>query len=308
LHVQSDHLTMRAWRLTLRAWHEVETKAVELIHLYFKNLSNNRPRQRRQFSKNLRKWSELHDSTLALSGSLEQFPDHKASLERISLVFLHLKLVQISEVLLSGFEIDLYRPDEAPFLYWYLADFLSRQKDVLSILFKVIEGRTESGEDNTASDYLQSQVLYYDVLQNMCHAAFMRLARTESIRRGKISPNLRQLIRRRLEWASPSEGPKNVHADLDVSPPSFDAFEAEIVTIQDMEAAASLSAQKELWINAISALEELQSCDPQMTFSYACRHAFQDFLESLTETCRSQISALADDASHPSMLHVWFRI
>ena len=32
------------------------------------------------------------------------------------------------------------------------------------------------------------------------------------------------------------------------------------------------------------------------------------FLESLTETCRSQISALADDASHPSMLHVWFRI
>ena len=67
-------------------------------------------------------------------------------MERISLVFLHLKLVQISEVLLSGFEIDLYRPDEAPFLYWYLADLLSRQKDVLSILFKVIEGRTESGE------------------------------------------------------------------------------------------------------------------------------------------------------------------
>ncbi len=56
-----------------------------------------------------------------------------------------------------------------------------------------------------------------------------------------------------------------MHADLDVSPPSFDAFEAEIVTIQ-----------KELWINAISASEELQSCDPQMTFSYACRHAFQD--------------------------------
>ena len=67
-------------------------------------------------------------------------------MERVSLVFLHLKLVQIVEILLSGFEMDLYLPDEAPFLYWYLVGVLSRQKDVLSILLKAIEEQAESGE------------------------------------------------------------------------------------------------------------------------------------------------------------------
>ncbi|KAF8328832.1 Mak10 subunit, NatC N-terminal acetyltransferase-domain-containing protein [Cantharellus anzutake] len=276
LYVHGDHLV-------LRAWYEFETKAVEdtsleSIYLYFKHLSNNRPRQRRQFSKNLGKWDALHDMALALSEPFEQLAEQKGSLERMALVFLHLKLVQIIEILFSGFEIELYRPDEVPFIYWYLEKVLSRQRGVLSALFK---GMRESGgiliwstfsgflliDDkggDAASDYLQSQALYCDALQSMCHAAFMRLAGAETVRGGKISPNLQQLVHRRLEWSSTPRDPKPLHGDLDAPSPDLEAFMVEVMEIQ--ETGTSLSAQEESWANAISALDGLLACDPEMTF------------------------------------------
>jgi hypothetical protein len=67
---------------------------------------------------------------------------------RIPLVVSHLRLAQIIEIIFSGFEIDLYLPNEKPFLYWYLLQsVLPHANNVLCDLSEMMkEGRTNDRE------------------------------------------------------------------------------------------------------------------------------------------------------------------
>jgi hypothetical protein len=81
-------------------------------------------------------------STVALSIQEGRF------IRRIPLVIAHLQFSLITEVIFSGFELDLYEVDEWAPVYWYAAQNLESQSQTLERLSDFLE---EAGEDRGAS-------------------------------------------------------------------------------------------------------------------------------------------------------------
>lgn len=56
----------------------------------------------------------------------------------VSLVILHWRACMIRDIILSGFELELYSSDERPFAYWYLQNVLFVQEGALQELLKSV--------------------------------------------------------------------------------------------------------------------------------------------------------------------------
>lgn len=68
------------------------------------------------------------------------------------MVFLHLRLTLVAEVVLCGFELDLYAQNERLFQYWYATRLLDIQHETLSsLLALIVEDADCAGEAKPVS-------------------------------------------------------------------------------------------------------------------------------------------------------------
>jgi len=293
------------------------------LHTYFIGLSNNRPRQRRTLSKSLRRWRDLFEISLGLDEHLQQYPEPHAFARRIPLVVSHLRLAQIIEIIFSGFEIDLYLPNEKPFLYWYLLQsVLPHANNVLCDLSEMMKedgtndrdpGETVHVAEDSASDYVTGQIEFNWALTNMCRATLFGMCNAGVYAQGcgPVSPNLRRILKRRLEWAFPDEDESDDLMFADMPPPRFRDFEIKMASLREIDGDTAVGEQRESWKRARDALECLQ-VHPEFTYSHTCQPAFHKFIDSLMDVCMKKVGELDEghcytpSTSHDSSLHPWF--
>lgn len=96
-------------------------------------------------------WRDLLQFAVRLTGQLSDFPVSSSHLvptpflshisqevsrysQRVPMVVLHLRIHQITEVLFSGVEAELYSSDEMPFIHWYTSLALSRQVETIRLI------------------------------------------------------------------------------------------------------------------------------------------------------------------------------
>ncbi|KAF8319438.1 Mak10-domain-containing protein [Clavulina sp. PMI_390] len=280
---------------------------------YYKSLSHNRYRQRRTMAKNTKSWRELFQFALRLSQQLIEFPEASLMARRVPAVVMHYRLGQMTEILLIGFEADLYSEDEMPFLRWYLARvLLPKHEEVLQWLIDEMQ-RTPSSSP-IALNYLLTQKLVISVLKNLSEVVFRILAPLATEKTPK------SILRRRLEWAfqPPLVVPDPVFDDI--KSPSFDEYnrDRKISTEEQANIIYSLGLESlQLCRSAAAALGQLRTLEHDKSSTRLCVPAYDKFIEKLDAACFNLTATLEapeppagspPNGSDRSPSHLWFRV
>ncbi|EMD34296.1 hypothetical protein CERSUDRAFT_140689 [Gelatoporia subvermispora B] len=110
---------------TAQSLKTVERLIVKLMHNQLRSLWYNPPRRRRYLAKAAFEWHVLHDEMIGiLSETTAGNPTETGIIPHIELAPLMWRLVCAREIILSGFQQELYSQDERPIAYWYLAHVL----------------------------------------------------------------------------------------------------------------------------------------------------------------------------------------
>ncbi|KAI0285229.1 Mak10 subunit, NatC N-terminal acetyltransferase-domain-containing protein [Russula brevipes] len=190
----------------------IERKLSRMLLSHIQSAWYNPPRRRRFLARSLLEWQELYDATSAM-GEKGNPIDEKDRLlvDAIAGIVLLWRLSIIREVLLSGFQLELYVEDEKPFVYWQLSQVANEHRSVLDALESVIP------KDTQAHGELIFTRSYLTAFQSLCTGMFMLTL-----------PALRQPARRlalnfvrRYKWAF---RPEYARLRPQVAAPDLSAF------------------------------------------------------------------------------------
>lgn len=92
------------------------------------------------------------------------------ALSRVSLSIRHIRLSVITEVIFSGFELDLYTREEWAMIYWYAEQVLSTQVTVLEDLEAMIPWKRDRSDARKALTYISVQREYAEALRCFSNA------------------------------------------------------------------------------------------------------------------------------------------
>jgi len=128
----------------------------------------NPPRRRRFLARSLLEWQELYDTTSALgeNGNPTDKKDHLL-INALTNAVLLWRLSIIREVLLSGFQLELYVDDEKSFVYWELSHVAHEHLATLNSLEPVIP------KDSRAYGELIFVRSYLNAFRSLCTGMFM---------------------------------------------------------------------------------------------------------------------------------------
>ncbi|KZT11152.1 Mak10-domain-containing protein [Laetiporus sulphureus 93-53] len=127
---------------------ESEREIVKLMVAEIRSQAHNPPRRRRYLMKSTLQWHELHDKFLHMAAYCDPSDsDVNMLLESLLRAASYWRLNAAREVILSGFQQDLYALEEMPIAYWYLARILDAHleciDDILSYNPKYSEAHDE---------------------------------------------------------------------------------------------------------------------------------------------------------------------
>ncbi|KAF8626362.1 hypothetical protein AX15_005013 [Amanita polypyramis BW_CC] len=110
-----------------------------LLSPHIRNHWNNGPRRRRYLMKSLVTWHRLYDLLLDIVGTLKPYESPKDNILRyLPTVAVIWRLSVIQEVVLSGFQLQLYSPEEIPFAYWYTTQVIEARLECLDYLIPIV--------------------------------------------------------------------------------------------------------------------------------------------------------------------------
>ncbi|KAF8496772.1 hypothetical protein F5888DRAFT_364175 [Russula emetica] len=138
----------------------IERKLSRMLLSHIRSAWFNPPRRRRFLARSLLEWQELYDTTSALgeNGNPTVSESYLIDLSPIE------KLSIIREVLLSGFQLELYVDDEKSFVYWELSHVAHEHLATLNSLEPVIP------KDSRAYGELIFVRSYLNAFRSLCHA------------------------------------------------------------------------------------------------------------------------------------------
>ncbi|KAF8638818.1 hypothetical protein AX17_001876 [Amanita inopinata Kibby_2008] len=117
----------------------VERTFFTLLNPHIRNQWSNGPRRRRYFMKSLINWHRLYDILLDIIGGLElSSMSRPNALSCLPTVALRWRLSTIREVIFSGFQLELYSPEETPFAYWYATQVIEAELECLDELRHIV--------------------------------------------------------------------------------------------------------------------------------------------------------------------------
>ncbi|KAI0713691.1 Mak10 subunit, NatC N-terminal acetyltransferase-domain-containing protein [Earliella scabrosa] len=164
----------------------------------------NPPRRRRHLMKEVLQWHMLYDVMLK-DVAQHKPPDSEtaavlAAVPRTAQLW---RLTACREVILSGFQQELYAPEEKPIAYWYLARVLDYHIGCIEDVLPVVPAETSAFHE------LRFQASHLSALQMMCTALVALTA-------GHITSSWRRIslnFLRRFKWLFDPEFDKLVPAD-----------------------------------------------------------------------------------------------
>ncbi|KAK2460682.1 hypothetical protein APHAL10511_007152 [Amanita phalloides] len=110
-----------------------------LLSPHIRNHWANGPRRRRYLMKSLVAWHRLCDLLLDVTSSLKPEDKPKDDILRfLPTTALLWRLSVVQEVVFSGFQLELYSPEEIPFAYWYAAQVIEVRLECLDHLIPVV--------------------------------------------------------------------------------------------------------------------------------------------------------------------------
>lgn len=108
------------------SWNEIERHIVKLLVARTRCHWANQPRRRRHLMKSVLDWHRLQMDLETLLAPLDDTVDHeeRSIAECAPKIALHMRLSAMREIILSGFQQELYAPEEVPIAYWYAGTIL----------------------------------------------------------------------------------------------------------------------------------------------------------------------------------------
>jgi len=152
----------------------------------------NPPRRRRFLARSLLEWQELYDATSVMSEKGNPVDERDRQLmDALPEVVLLWRLSIIREVLLSGFQLELYVEDEKSFVYWELSQVIHEHLSALDALEPVIP------KDTMAYGELIFMRSYLNSFQSLCTGMYMLTLPSLRL----PAPRLALNFVRRYKWA-----------------------------------------------------------------------------------------------------------
>jgi len=187
----------------------------------------------------------------------------------------------VQEVMLSGFELKLYSPNELAFAYWYTLGPVKTNQEIIDALnYAVKDGSNEMG-------YLRYQATFLEALSKMLNA-FARLScRQSSILRpseNRVTLN----FQRRFKWAF---GKKyDALQSHDPATPDYDGFilwREGVLSEEDWT--AEVKRQLTDAHRLVLSLEDMEALPHHLSL---CAEEHDKLLSHLREVCQGYLSTL----------------
>ncbi|PPR02186.1 hypothetical protein CVT26_012126 [Gymnopilus dilepis] len=178
---------------------KVERSLYKLIAPHVRALWHNPPRRRRHFMKALVEWHSLYDSLVHTVQNLEMedLPPNNV-LSRLPDIALSWRLSLVQEVVLSGFQLELYAPQEKPFSYWYTVQVIEAHLECLDRMSVVVQ---EGMHICLALLFISCPTDAFHSLQALCSALFLVTLPLISFDWAQVRAN----FYRRYKWAFRAE-------------------------------------------------------------------------------------------------------
>ncbi|CAK5263962.1 unnamed protein product [Mycena citricolor] len=191
-------------------WGDLQRGHFKLMTEYVRALWYNPPRRRRFLAKML---TDLHLYYSRMMGIAAKFPpDPSQAVYHFPKCVLLWRLSVVREVVLSGFQLELYTSEEKSFAYWYASQVLHAHLECLDELLSAVDPNCPAGRE------LRFQHSWLSALQVMTLSSF-------ALSMSLMSFNWRQMqanFFRRYKWAFGS-GYEIASVPV-VALPSFDGF------------------------------------------------------------------------------------
>ncbi|EJD48643.1 hypothetical protein AURDEDRAFT_162099 [Auricularia subglabra TFB-10046 SS5] len=272
-----------------------ENDVIVCLKEYYYSFFQNRARQRRKLSNGLLDMHKLRALAADCARQVRALGHGAASyVKRVELVLHALRLATIAEVALSGFELELYSPEERAFVYWYTASVLKIHALVLRELLGHLH--TDGHSDRSAEDFASSELDFANGLHAACLGSLfiLRLVPARA-RTHELSPErLRINIGRRFKWAYDGE-----YANIPVQDqvrPDYDAFcDAPEHNLQD---ANVMQEAQNLFDAAAESFAHVRLRDAHETGAELNADAQFDFMQHLIDVCMANAGYLRVAQTH----------
>ncbi|KAI0303343.1 Mak10 subunit, NatC N-terminal acetyltransferase-domain-containing protein [Multifurca ochricompacta] len=168
--IEYNALSAAADRADVSPLINIERKLSRMLLSNIQSAWFNPPRRRRFLAQSLLEWQELYHVTsiMAEKGSPAVSETHHLFIGAIPGAVLSWRLSVIREVLLSGFQLELYVKDEKPFVYWELSQVICEHLSTLAALDPVIpKGRLALGSAAILSLYRDSHTVLTTLLTQL---------------------------------------------------------------------------------------------------------------------------------------------
>ncbi|KII89424.1 hypothetical protein PLICRDRAFT_160784 [Plicaturopsis crispa FD-325 SS-3] len=151
----------------------------------------NPPRRRRHLVKSLLEWHSIYNMCVEITDNIDPRSDRFDVLCQVPNAVLSWRLSIIREIVLSGFQLELYNPDEKALAYWYTAQVIDAHCTCLTSLLRSLPPGTQP--------YLEMsfQLTFLNALRIMSIAMFSILIKSMTFSWERIRLN----FFRRYKWA-----------------------------------------------------------------------------------------------------------
>ncbi|KAI0738031.1 Mak10 subunit, NatC N-terminal acetyltransferase-domain-containing protein [Daedaleopsis nitida] len=244
----------------------IERRITKLMVPHVRSNWYNPPRRRRHLMKEFLQWHMLYDVILK---DVEQHkPPDADTAALLAAVPRTAQLWRVSasrDIILSGFEQELYAPEEKPIAYWYLSFVLEQQLGIIEDLLPVVP------HDTTA---------FYELRFQAKHIAALQMISTSlvALTAGYIVSSWRRIalnFLRRYKWMFKPEFDNIVPVEM----PNLSGFEAmleELLKDEAFSPAANLQLAHDILVSHLN--------EPQEWVGHWAKDR-QEYLRNLAETC-----------------------
>ncbi|KAF9460883.1 Mak10 subunit, NatC N-terminal acetyltransferase-domain-containing protein [Collybia nuda] len=171
---------------------QMERILYKLIAPHIRGQWLNPPRRRRHLAKSLVEWHSLYSMLSEIVAQVDRTNspngDIVAQMPTVALLW---RLSSIREIVFSGFQMDLFSPEERPTAYWYAAEVLEEHL----LCFENIKPTVPKNSSAFAEIHFQHQLL--SALQAMAIATFVSCISQISFSWDRLRPS----FFRRYKWA-----------------------------------------------------------------------------------------------------------
>ncbi|KAJ4475557.1 Mak10 subunit, NatC N-terminal acetyltransferase-domain-containing protein [Lentinula aciculospora] len=290
---------------------ELEKRVIHTVIPHIRGLWNNPARRRRFLVKSILDWHMIYDTLCVLVEGLDTTdidPVTSRTLNQFSKAVVLWRLASIREVILSGFQLELYHPLERPFAYWFAAQVIDVHLGFLDVLLNRMASVVP--QDSPSRKEMQFQHVFLLALQAMSMAMFISLIRGLPLNAiFNQWEQLRANLHRRYKWAF-----QPAYDMFEFNPivlePDFTHFLREVQKVQDLgqnqaivvnakdrTQKESLRSTTEYFELAQRLLQGLISTDSTGALEGKWGHDRMKLLRGMSETCQELHPYLAASSS-----------